>query len=140
MNFATVDLNGALAQKVQTALVQDPNATWLHVPYDSAVQVIANTIKTLGHGLKVTGAECLQPNLGYIREGTQTACVNATDFGWVGYAEIDTVIRLLDGQTDIPPSGIGTQVVDTTHNLPASGPYKARIDYVDAYKKSWGLP
>ena len=139
VNFATVDLNGALAQKVQTALIQNPGATWLHAPYDAVVQVIANAIKTLGHGIKVTSAECLQTNLDLIRQGNETACVNATDFGWVGYALIDTVIRLLDGQTDIPPSGIGTQVVDATHNLPASGPYNARIDYVDAYKKSWGL-
>lgn len=139
VNFTAVDLNGGLAQKVQTALVQDPGASYLHAPYDAAVQVVANAIKSFGHGIKVTGAECLQTNLDYIRGGIQTACVNATDFGWVGYASIDTVVRLLDGQTHIPPSGIGTQVVDATHNLPASGPYTARIDYVAAYKKSWGL-
>lgn len=140
VSFVTTDLYGPLAQKVQTALVADPSATWMHVPYDSAVQVIANTIKGFGHGIKVTGAECLNPNLAYIREGIQTACVNATDFGWVGYAAIDTVIRLMDGEKTIPPSGIGMQVVDATHNLPAAGKtYTSGINYLLAYEKSWGL-
>jgi ribose transport system substrate-binding protein len=138
--FVAADLDGPLAQKAQTALVQDPSATWMHVPYDSAVQVIANTLKGSGHGIKVTGAECLEPDLAYIRERIQTACVNATDFGWVGYAAIDTVIRLMDGEKTVPPSGIGTQVVDINHNLPAAGkPYTSGINYVAAYKKSWGL-
>jgi ribose transport system substrate-binding protein len=140
VNFVTADLDGPLAQKAQTALVADPKATWMHAPYDTAVQVIANTIKGSGHGIKVTGAECLSANLAYIRERIQTACVNATDFGWVGYAAIDTVIRLMDGEKTVPPSGIGTQVVDINHNLPAAGkPYTSGINYVAAYKKSWGL-
>jgi len=133
------DLAGPIVQKVQTALLQHPEATWVHLPYDNLALLLAQTIKSSGHsGLKVTGGEGFAANADLVRQGTEIAGV-AVPVSWEGYAAIDTTVRLLDGQTTIPDSGIGIQVMDKTHNLPASGGYVPSVDFVAAYHKSWGL-
>jgi len=132
------DLAGPILQKVQTALVAHPEATWVHLPYDNLALVLAQTIKSTHPGIKVTAGEGFAPNADLIRQGTETAGV-AVPVSWEGYAAVDTIVRLLDGQSSIPDSGIGLQVMDKTHNLPASGGYVPSVNYVAAYRTSWGL-
>jgi ribose transport system substrate-binding protein len=131
-------VDGAIVQKVQTALVQHPETTWVHLPYDNLVLVLAKTIEATHPGIKLTGGEGFPANADLIRQGVETAGV-AISTGWEGYAAVDTAIRLLDGQKSVPDSGIGLQVMDKTHNLPASGGYVPDIGYVADYLKSWGL-
>lgn len=132
------DLAGPILQKVQTALVQHPEATWVHLPYDNLALVLAQTIKSAHPGIELTAGEGFAPNADLIRQGTETAGI-AVPVSWEGYAAVDTIIRLLAGQTSIPDSGIGLQVMDKTHNLPPSGGYVPSVNYVAAYRKSWGL-
>ena len=36
-------------------------------------------------------------------------------------------------------SGLGWQLVDATHNLPASGAWQPPVDFKSLYEKAWGV-
>ena len=57
---------------------------------------------------------------------------------WEGYQTIDNLVRLFAGE---PPagSGIGLQVYDLEHNIPADGGYRPPVDFKAAYREAWGL-
>lgn len=139
VDVGATDLSGPIQQKVQTALLQHSDADWLHVPYDAMVGAIANTVKSSGRSIKMTGSEGFPATIDMIRQGTVAVTVNTIDTGWEGYALVDTIARVLAGQTEIPVSGLGYQVVDSDRNLPTTGPYRTSYDYVAAYEKDWGL-
>jgi len=59
--------------------------------------------------------------------------------GWLGWATIDTLNSVFHGQQP-QESGIGWQLIDLQHNLPAAGKgWEPAVDYVAAYKKAWGV-
>ena len=57
---------------------------------------------------------------------------------WEGFAGIDALLRLFAGDP-VAGSGIGLQVFDADHNLPAEGRYVPPVDFESAYKKAWGV-
>lgn len=57
---------------------------------------------------------------------------------WEGWAAIDGLNRLLNGQKPAN-SGMGVQLYDADHNTPASGGYVPPVDFHAAYRASWGV-
>lgn len=134
--------SGAASQKVATALESFPKATYLDSPFDSAIPAfIAGAIKDSGRkNLKVMGDECFSTNLTYIRTGGPENACSALAEDWGEWAAVDTLNRLFAGDSaaSMPDSGLGFQLVDPAHNLPASGPYVAPVNFKAAYEKVWG--
>ena len=138
VTFTVADLvDGQLVNKMQAALLQHPDATWIKSPYTTATQL--GIVPGLGANTRhvaVMGGEGYPAELDLIRAGKVTA-VNIISETWLGWSTIDTMNSYFLGK---PPadSGIGWTIADQTHNLPASGSFNPPIDYKTAYKKAWG--
>ena len=133
---ATTLHSGVAAQSVTTTLQQHPDANVVMFSYDAQLFETAQAIKRAQRsGLIVIGGEGYFLDL--IRQDTETAGVT-TNAQWMGYAGADTANRLMAGEKTIPDSGWGFQIVDKTHNLPASGGViPSPINFQALYEKVW---
>jgi len=141
--FLGTDLaNGGVQSKAAAALVAHPDATVVVSPYDAAVLAgIGAAVKATGRPIIVTGNEGLKAAIAQIRAGGPLTMVPGTPLRWSGWAAVDAMIRLLAGQP-LVDEGLGLQVVDTEHQLPAKYTFydgNARTDYEPAYRKIWGV-
>ena len=138
VTFTVADLiDGQLVSKVQAALLQHPDATWIKSPYTTATQLgIVPGLGANTRHVSVMGGEGYPAELDLIRAGKVTA-VNIISETWLGWSTIDTMNSYFLGK---PPadSGIGWTIADATHNLPASGSFNPPIDFKAAYQKAWG--
>jgi ribose transport system substrate-binding protein len=84
------------------------------------------------------GGEGFQPELDLIRNHAGVNAVMISPSDWTGWAAIDTMNSLF--RKEKPAfSGLGWQLVDPTHNMPASGPWQSPVDFKAIYKKAWGI-
>src|SRR6266536_1389396 len=130
-----------LKQKAATALLQHPEANAVKSPYTAATILgIAPAVAQSGRvgQIYVMGGEGFQPELDLMRahQGVNGAMIAPSD--WTGFASIDTMNSLFRHQKPAY-SGLGWQLVDATHNLPASGPFVSSINYKAIYEKAWGV-
>jgi len=134
--------SGAAQQKVATALQANPSATYLDSPFDSAIPAfIAGAVKASGRtNLQIMGDECFPTNLDYIRTGGPESACSALTENWDEWAAVDDLNRLFSGESAaaLPDIGLGLQLVDKTHNLPASGATVPPVNFQADYLKVWG--
>jgi ribose transport system substrate-binding protein len=143
--FTGAQIGTSLQQMAQQALLQHPDANAVYAPYDGVmIAGIGQAVKASGRNDEIfaVGGEGYAENMDLVREnggqdGGIGVGIRGTAF-WEGYANADALNRLFN---DVEPevSGIGVQAFDRDHNMPASGPYQAPIDFVSAYKKAWGI-
>jgi ribose transport system substrate-binding protein len=122
-------------------LLQHPDANVVKSPYTAATLLsIAPAVTASGRAgnLYVMGGEGFQPELDLLRnhQGVNAVMISPSD--WTGWAAVDTMNSLFRGE-DPAFSGLGWQLVDSGHNLPASGPWESPVDFKAAYLKAWGL-
>ncbi|MFC4049943.1 sugar ABC transporter substrate-binding protein [Actinomadura syzygii] len=132
---------GSTRQIIESALLKNPRANWVAVPLDSLVlagagQAVAGSPRRAD--VKLIGGEGLPPNLGLIRQNQGQSAAIGQPIDWYGWASIDTLIRAFAGEPPAP-SGMGFQIIDSEVNLPGSGPYRAPVDFMSAYRRAWGL-
>jgi ribose transport system substrate-binding protein len=139
LDFLAADLGPKLQQEVQAALLKYPSINWIKSPYTYATELgVVPAIASYPKGkYDVMGGEGFQPELADIQQGTVTAAM-AISSQWVGWAAIDTMNSLFTHKP-VYPSGIGWQLVDATHNLPANGNLVPKENYIAAYEKAWGV-
>jgi ribose transport system substrate-binding protein len=141
LDFKAADLGPTLQQKAQSILLQHPEANAVKIPYTAAALLgISPAVAASSHkdSLYVMGGEGFAPELDLLRAGKGVTAVNVIASDWVGWAAVDTLNSLFLGQQPAD-SGIGWTLADKDHNVPASGPFVAPIDFRSAYKKAWGL-
>jgi ribose transport system substrate-binding protein len=141
VEFAGAELGPNLQQKAASALLQHPEANVVKSPYTSATLLgIAPAVQQSGRArdIYVMGGEGFEPELDLLRAGQGVNAVNIAPSDWTGWAAIDTLNSLFNG-TPPADSGLGWQLVDKDHNLPASGPFVPDVDFKAAYKKAWGV-
>ena len=134
--------DGSLVQKVTTALLSHPEVNTLAAANDSwlAAGLSAAVVQAgLDDQVTVIGRAGEESTIDLIRMGG--GGVDATvGFAtpWGAWGSVDTAIRIL---ADQEPQYIGEsiQTIDQTHNLPESGPYVGSGDYIEQFKKSWGV-
>ena len=141
VEFKGAELGPNLQQKATSALLQHPDANAVKSPYTSATLLgIAPAVVQSGRANKlyVMGGEGFAPELDLMRANQGVNAVNIAPSDWTGWAAVDTLNSLF---SDKPPadSGLGWQLVDKQHNLPASGGFKPEVDFKAAYKKVWGV-
>jgi ribose transport system substrate-binding protein len=136
----------ALQQVDPTDITSLFQAAALKYPQANSVQAFTAALFLLGlaqrikesprHFLSVTsGTGTTTMNL--IRQDGGLSASVGSDFVWIGYASADTLNRVFAGSPPVP-EGLGLQLVDATHNLPASGAYQlSSVNYVAAYDKIW---
>jgi ribose transport system substrate-binding protein len=141
VEFKGLDLGPTLQQRAASVLVQHPDANVVKSPFTAATLLsIAPAVQQSGRAsqLYVMGGEGFQPELDLMRthQGVNAVMISPSD--WTGWAAVDTLNSLFQGKAPAF-SGLGWQLVDPTHNLPASGPWVSPVDFKAAYKKAWGI-
>jgi ribose transport system substrate-binding protein len=95
----------------------------------------------------VPGGEGLSPNIGLVRENKGQDSIIGSPANWLGWAAIDGVNRLLNGQPQVD-QGIGLQTLDGDGPLPKETTYydgnidvdgNPKQDYEANFKKIWGV-
>lgn len=136
--FTFADLETGLQEKTEQALLQHPEANAVYVPYDGVLlSGVSNGVKAAGRPITVAAAEGNAATIDLVREGVVTGGIGIP-MPWDGWAGMDGLNRLFHG-VPIASSGVGHQIYDKEHNLPASGPYQPPVDFRAAYEKAWGL-
>jgi ribose transport system substrate-binding protein len=141
VNFTGTELGSVLQQKAAAALLQHPEANAVKSPYTAATILgISAAVTQSGRSgqIYVMGGEGFQPELDLMRahQGVNAAMIAPSD--WTGYAAIDTLNSVFLHQKPAF-SGLGWELVDPTHNLPAAGPFVGTVNYKAVYEKAWGV-
>jgi len=128
------------AQKFSSGLLKAAGANavslavggWMPAGFDQAIRSSgkSNLVVSTGFGDA--------SSMDLIRSAPYTLGTVGYASPWGGYGSVDTAIRLLAGKQPVA-EGDGFQMVDKTHNLPASGDYDPGVDYKAEYKKLWGV-
>lgn len=144
ISFSPEDTSdGTLKQEFASALAQYPQANAAVNISDGIIiqDGFAQAIQSAGRTktLALVGTEGYAPNITMIRNQDGEAADTPFDSNWLGWGAVDTVLRLLDHQPTAD-EGMGVQVLDPSHNMPAvGGSYSAPVDYQALYKKAWGV-
>lgn len=129
--------NSAAAEKIASAVLGNPEAKAIFSPFDAVTMAMPQALTQFqDRDLVIVGGEGLPSSIELIRGGT----VNGTlglDSMWIGWASVDTLARIMNGE-EVPDQGLGWQLVDQKTNLGDSGPYVSSVDYRSAYKDAWG--
>jgi ribose transport system substrate-binding protein len=138
--LAPSDIGPALQQKVQSAILQHPEANTIMSGFD--VLLLAGVeagVRASGRGsqIKLFGAEGYAPTADLARQGLVAGGV-AVPAVWQGWAAIDELNRIFNGEQAVH-EGLGFQAWDKDHNLGASGGWQTTVKYQTAYKKLWGV-
>lgn len=134
---------GQIRAKFESTLLKSPEANAVATPADTFFLLGLQTAVT-GSGksdsLHTIGGEGNGQNLDFIAKNQGEDATLAVANGWLGYAAVDTAIRVLAGQPGVP-QGIGFQLVDKDNvaDVTRAGNYNPPVDYVAAYRKAWGL-
>jgi ribose transport system substrate-binding protein len=141
VSFTGTELGSVLQQKASAALLQHPEANAVKSPFTAAsILGISAAVSQSGRAgnIYVMGGEGFQPELDLLRahQGISAAMIAPSD--WTGWAAVDTLNSLFRHQAPAF-SGLGWELVDGTHNLPATGPFLGSIDYKAIYEKAWGV-
>lgn len=127
---------------VTTALTRTPDINAIETESDTLFLALAEPVieqaKSRDQTLLGLGLEGLAPNVQLIKSGIQGmgAGVPINQIGW---AAADSLNRLFAGQP-LVNEGIGLQIIDQQHNLPASGAYDGLSQYSNyeqTYEKTW---
>jgi ribose transport system substrate-binding protein len=143
-------VTGKLQGKAAAALTRNPDANVVYGIYDTSLILgISQAVVASGRNdqLLVPGGEGLSPNIGFVRENKGQDSIVGSPANWLGWAAIDGMNRLLQGQPQVD-EGIGFQTLDQNGPLPKNTTYydgnidangNPKRDYEALYKKIWGL-
>jgi ribose transport system substrate-binding protein len=139
IEFPYEDLaNGNLATTVSQALLKNPEANVVAAAYDAiAVYGLAQAAAEVGRELIVIGGEGSAEGMDLVRAG-QITLGAGLPLGWEGYAAVDALNRILQGEAPAP-TGMGLQLFEAESYVPASGGYVPPFDYKAIYQQAWGV-
>jgi ribose transport system substrate-binding protein len=141
VEYSFDQMTKGLSSLVQDELLKNPTIDSVAVAYDAILQAgvsdgVQQAART-GRKIVLTAGEGQDPTMALLRKGVVSAGVGL-DNEWESWSGIDALNRIFNGKKPVT-SGVGIQLYDKNHNVPASGPYKAPIDFKAAYKKAWGV-
>jgi ribose transport system substrate-binding protein len=115
--------------------------SYMMTAYDLGIPAIAESVQSVGGGVKIMTKNASAQAFDQIAKGS-VLMDSGTSAVWAGYASIDQMIRILDGQEPLPwwEQGLPVHIFDKS-NLPADGifDWKSQIDFVAEYYKLWGV-
>jgi ribose transport system substrate-binding protein len=141
VNLGLTDVGPPLQSKTQSAILQHPDANAVFPLYDGQTLAgVAAGVKASGRAAKlfVMGGEGYAPDMDLIRGHSGQNAAMGFSAEWGAYAVVDGLNRVFDGMQP-QNSGVGWQLIDSSKNLPASGPWKPPVNFVSVYSKLWGL-
>lgn len=137
VDWLAADFGPKLTAITQAALLKNPDA--------QVVQGGSNPTLGITQGVTQSGKQASLATIGglglsidndAIRQGQLTAA-NAWPSEWFGFGAVDTLNSVFNG-TEVRDQGLGWQIIDANHGLP-DGDFTSDVDYIAAYKASWGV-
>jgi ribose transport system substrate-binding protein len=120
-------------------LLKNPEANAVAGAYDAiTTSGVAQAAAASGRDLIVMGGEGSEAGMDMLRSGGKITGGAGMPLAWEAYAAIDNLNRIFHDEPTVG-SGIGLQLFDKDHNVPAEGGFKPPVDYVAAYEKAWGV-
>src|SRR4051812_10265906 len=141
IDFTGLQLGPQLLQTAASAILQHPEANVVKSPFTAATLLsIGPAVLQSGkaNNLYVMGGEGFADELNLLRNHQGVSAVMISPSDWTGWAAVDTMNSLFQKKKPAY-SGLGWQLVDSTHNLPASGPWVPPVDFKSIYEKAWGV-
>ncbi|GAA3649610.1 substrate-binding domain-containing protein [Nocardioides ginsengisoli] len=144
VTWVSADIGPALQEKIQQTMVKHPDANAFMPSYDAimtqsgGVQALSATGRL--KSLTVSGGEGTIAGIQQIRDGKGMQMCAGQSVEWETYAAVDALARIFAGaDPNAVDTGMGVQVCDKDHNLPAKGkPFEPPVDFRAAYLKLWG--
>lgn len=141
IDFNGLQLGPQLQQIAASAILRHPEVNAIKSAFAAATLLsIAPAVQQSGRAgsIYVMGGEGFQDELDLLRnhQGVNAVMISPSD--WTGWSAVDTMNSIFRGEKPAF-SGLGWQLVDATHNLPASGPWVPPVDFKSVYKKAWGV-
>lgn len=138
--FLFSELSTRLPGLVTGELRQFPDTNCVWMAFDSTVSFIKQGVIASGVSqdkVKLYGFDGNIPNIHDIRTGGWETATMAGPFEWVGWAQIDALNRLFQGQA--PVDNIVVSKLITKANLPPTDTYAGDLDFKPGYLKVWGV-
>jgi ribose transport system substrate-binding protein len=121
----------------QSALLKHPQANSVYALVNAVYfSGLAQAVVSSGKSLQAVSAGNEALAFEKVRTHAGISAVLGEDFIWQGWSAADTLNRVFAGDPAVP-EGLGFQLVDATHNLPASGAFVAPVNYQKAYETVW---
>jgi ribose transport system substrate-binding protein len=141
IDFNGLQLGPQLQQIASAAILRYPQVNAIKSAFAAATLLsIAPAVQQSGRAgsIYVMGGEGFQDELDLLRnhQGVNAVMISPSD--WTGWSAVDSMNSIFRGEKPAF-SGLGWQLVDATHNLPASGPWIPPVDFKAVYEKAWGV-
>jgi ribose transport system substrate-binding protein len=132
---------GSVGQIAVGYLQTHPDVDWVYAPYDPAAAVMVNAIVQAGlqDRVKLVSIVGSAQDIDFIRQGRVQVADGAFDNFYMGWAQVDQAIRVLNKQPLIEPNDEGTPyAIITKDNLPPpGGEFTAKVDYRSKFLSLW---
>lgn len=142
LEIQIADFGPALQEKVETALLRNPNANGMAVSYDDLMTLgVSAAVLASGRNdtLEVAAGSSFPANMELIRDNGGQDAGYAYDLRFETWAAADMINRLLAGEPPAP-TGVGLAVIDRENGLPPEGEgFATDVDYEPVFKGVWGV-
>jgi ribose transport system substrate-binding protein len=138
-----------LPSLVSSAMVRDPDITYVQAEFDVTVQPVVQGLQSAGKtdGVKIISGDGTLAIQQMLAEGrvAATSGVNLDALGWYG---ADQVLRMMSGQPSVQNlefpyrrlfTADNVKDLDLTPEGESSGSWFGATDYEDGFKKLWGV-
>jgi ABC-type sugar transport system substrate-binding protein len=150
--FTVADLGNGLGPRIAQTLQRYPDVNYVNGAYDSAAADMVPAIKNAGLGDRVSLVSCVgsPQNLGFVKDGDVQKVDMVQDDIYLGFAAVDQLNRIFAGEDLWKTPGETNDKLIYTEGAPSkllnaenvgdpNTPWVAENDYVNQYKKIWGV-
>ena len=138
-NFLVSNLTTQVPQQAVGQLRRNPDFDVLWVGYDAGLNFMIQGLEAAGltdEGFAVS-FDANVANLDIIREDGFEKATSGLPLEWVGWAEVDALNRLFQGEE--PTDGNVRSKVLVRENLPDAGAWEGDVDFRAAYRELWNV-
>jgi ribose transport system substrate-binding protein len=136
--FPMSEFTVGLQKRTQQALLKHPDIDSVGVVYEAIVlSGVASAVRASGRELLLDVSTGGKASMEILRQRPESSFGAGYTAEWESWACMDGLVRHFAGEEPVN-SGMGIQLFDADHNVPASGGWKAPIDFRSAYEKAWG--
>jgi len=138
--FLYSNLTTAIPELVSVSLQQHPDTNAIWMGFDSSSEFVQQGVDQAGKSKEEVGLygfDGNKANIAAIREGSHQVASMAGPFEWVGWAEVDALNRVFQGEE--PVDEIVVAKLITPENAPQSDIYDGEVDYKQGYLDVWGV-
>jgi ribose transport system substrate-binding protein len=138
--WIAADFGPALTSKVKAAFLKNPDAAAAHGATNPTLGITQGVTQSgLTNKVQMVGGFGVAADYDAVRNNQGLTAVNSWPLQWWSYAAVDTLNSYFN-KTPARDEGLGFEVVDKTHDLPAPGKdFGPSVDVAAAYAKSWGV-